>query len=58
MMQTYQITFYKHVKNSDKRIAASMKIEAFNMQCAEAIASALVDNLPNNWYSEVELCDD
>lgn len=56
MLESYRLTFYKYTGKGgkDKRIAAAMVIEAYNESCANAMAEAILDNLPNNWFYEVE----
>lgn len=56
MLEAYRLTFYKYIGKGaqDKRIAAAFNIEAYNESCAKAMAEAILDNLPNNWFYEVE----
>ena len=57
-MAKYELVFFKWVNNHEKRFAAKMEIVAYNRPCAEAMASAICDNLPQNWLYEVEEVQD
>lgn len=57
-MGKFDLVFYKYVNQHEKRFAAQMEIVAYNKACAEAMASAICDNLPRNWFYEVKETQD
>lgn len=57
-MAKFNIVFFKSVKKNDRRFAAQLEITAYNRDCAETMASSLLDNLPQSWFYEVHEVQD
>lgn len=54
IMQEFVLLFYRYGKKDDKRLSVAMRVEAYNEDSADTIASAICDNMPGNWTYGVQ----